>query len=92
MASDLEATPSLGPNLLNSDTFREINERQFTRRTVDVEHGKLGDDGTDGACASKRESTLLEDLGAAAFGGVFHNGDNFSLVGIRDEVHGTTDT
>src|SRR5690606_20987683 len=53
----------------------------------DIENAEVGDDPVDALLAGEGEGALVDDLGGAVLGGVFHEDDDAACA--VDEVHGT---
>lgn len=88
---DLEGSGSLAADILDSDALGVLNQSQ-TLGGADVEHGQVGDDGRDTLGAGQGEGAVGQNLGVTLLVGVLHGDNDLGLLGVGDQIHGTTDT
>ncbi len=87
----MEFTPRLCAYFFYGDAIPQISQRKFSLVAIYIERAKLRDDLAHCPSASQGECTLPQDLWATVLRAVLHHDDDFCVVGIRDQIHGTAD-
>src|SRR4051812_27777028 len=84
LQGDIERGAGFGADVFNGRARLQLDENE-TATGFYLEDGEIGDDETDHAESGDRERAFFEDLRAAVFRGVLHDGDNAFHAG--DQVH-----
>lgn len=90
LPTDSKRRLRLRPNLLHTDTFCILLQRQ-PLYAVDVKHRQIRNNGRYALLARERETAVVENLGVTLFVHVFHGDDDFGLGRVGDEIHGAAD-